>query len=291
MAVPTQLGVVPLFILMAKLGWTGSVWAVIVPVDRHRLRRLLHAAVPRRRRAGRADRGRARWTGARQIRIFWTVAVPAARPAAAILWLFTFMQVWTDFFWPLIALPTGQPHRPGRAQPAAERLLQGLQPGPRRHHAGHHPAPRPVRRRRPPARVRHHARSRQGMTTHTTPAATVESSPRAHFAHDFVWGVATASYQIEGAVAEDGRTPSIWDTFSRVPGAIAERRHRRRRLRPLPPDARRRGAARRPRRHVVPLLRGVAAGAAGRRSRSTRPASRSTTGSSTSCSATASRRG
>jgi beta-glucosidase len=37
---------------------------------------------------------------------------------------------------------------------------------------------------------------------------------------DFAWGVATAAYQIEGAVAEDGRSPSIWDTFSRVPGAI-----------------------------------------------------------------------
>jgi beta-glucosidase len=36
----------------------------------------------------------------------------------------------------------------------------------------------------------------------------------------FRWGVATASYQIEGAVNEDGRTPSIWDTFSRVPGTI-----------------------------------------------------------------------
>ncbi|MCM4083733.1 GH1 family beta-glucosidase [Paractinoplanes hotanensis] len=36
----------------------------------------------------------------------------------------------------------------------------------------------------------------------------------------FVWGVATASYQIEGAHDEDGRTPSIWDTFSRVPGAV-----------------------------------------------------------------------
>jgi beta-glucosidase len=37
----------------------------------------------------------------------------------------------------------------------------------------------------------------------------------------FVWGTATSAYQIEGAVAEDGRGPSIWDTFSRVPGAIA----------------------------------------------------------------------
>ncbi|MFI2663654.1 GH1 family beta-glucosidase [Micromonospora carbonacea] len=37
---------------------------------------------------------------------------------------------------------------------------------------------------------------------------------------DFIWGVATAAYQIEGAVAADGRAPSIWDTFCQVPGAI-----------------------------------------------------------------------
>lgn len=36
--------------------------------------------------------------------------------------------------------------------------------------------------------------------------------------HDFLWGTATAAYQIEGAVAEDGRSPSIWDTFSHTPG-------------------------------------------------------------------------
>lgn len=38
---------------------------------------------------------------------------------------------------------------------------------------------------------------------------------------DFIWGVATAAYQIEGAVSAAGRRPSIWDTFCRVPGAIA----------------------------------------------------------------------
>ncbi|MGW5925736.1 GH1 family beta-glucosidase [Streptomyces anulatus] len=37
---------------------------------------------------------------------------------------------------------------------------------------------------------------------------------------EFTWGVATAAYQIEGAVAEDGRSPSIWDTFSHTPGTI-----------------------------------------------------------------------
>ena len=37
----------------------------------------------------------------------------------------------------------------------------------------------------------------------------------------FKWGVSTSSYQIEGAAREDGRGPSIWDTFSRIPGAVA----------------------------------------------------------------------
>ncbi|MFJ7193842.1 GH1 family beta-glucosidase [Streptomyces bacillaris] len=37
---------------------------------------------------------------------------------------------------------------------------------------------------------------------------------------DFTWGVATAAYQIEGAVTEDGRSPSIWDTFSHTPGKV-----------------------------------------------------------------------
>ncbi|MEV7423477.1 GH1 family beta-glucosidase [Streptomyces sp. NPDC091212] len=40
------------------------------------------------------------------------------------------------------------------------------------------------------------------------------------FPRGFRWGTATAAYQIEGAAAEDGRTPSIWDTFSRVPGRV-----------------------------------------------------------------------
>ena len=45
------------------------------------------------------------------------------------------------------------------------------------------------------------------------------AAPRA-FPADFLFGVATAAYQIEGAAHEDGRTDSIWDAFSRVPGAV-----------------------------------------------------------------------
>ena len=40
------------------------------------------------------------------------------------------------------------------------------------------------------------------------------------FPEGFAWGTATASYQIEGAVAEGGRSRSIWDTFAHTRGAI-----------------------------------------------------------------------
>jgi beta-glucosidase len=42
------------------------------------------------------------------------------------------------------------------------------------------------------------------------------------FPPGFVWGSATAAYQIEGAAAEDGRKPSIWDTFSHAPGNVQD---------------------------------------------------------------------
>ena len=65
--------------------------------------------------------------------------------------------------------------------------------------------------------VRDDARSTQPRSI--VPEPTTASSPRV-FSDDFVWGSATASYQIEGGAAEGGRTPSIWDTFSHTPGKV-----------------------------------------------------------------------
>src|SRR6267142_7174981 len=71
-------------------------------------------------------------------------------------------------------------------------------------------------------------------STATTALSTVASQPvgfsgasgmsvpatSREFPKGFLWGSATASYQVEGAVNEDGRGPSIWDTFSHTPGKV-----------------------------------------------------------------------
>src|SRR3954465_14767189 len=61
--------------------------------------------------------------------------------------------------------------------------------------------------------------------TATVTSTSADSSGEAQraglrFPDGFVWGAATASYQIEGAANEDGRGVSIWDTFSRTPGKV-----------------------------------------------------------------------
>ena len=111
MAVPTQLGVVPLFIVMSKLGWIGSLWAVIVPSAVSAfgvfwMTQYLHEALPDELiEASRVD-------GASTLRTFWSVALPSARPGAAMLGLFTFIMTWTNFFWPFIILDPGNPTLP-----------------------------------------------------------------------------------------------------------------------------------------------------------------------------------
>jgi len=118
MAVPTQLGIVPLFIVMAQLGWTGRLVSVIVPgmvtaFGVFWMTQYLEEAVPYELiEAARID-------GCSMIRTFWHVVLPAARPAAAMLALFTFVGSWTNFFWPFIVLGSSNP-----TLPVAVQLLQ-----------------------------------------------------------------------------------------------------------------------------------------------------------------------
>jgi cellobiose transport system permease protein len=106
--VPPQLGIIPLFMLIAKLHWVDQLQAVILPTlvsgfGVFFMRQYLSEALPTELlEAGRVD-------GASTLRIFWRIVLPIARPAMAVLGMLTFMQAWNDFFWPIIALTQDNP--------------------------------------------------------------------------------------------------------------------------------------------------------------------------------------
>ena len=56
------------------------------------------------------------------------------------------------------------------------------------------------------------------VSTHSTQKEVQPALATAAFPPDFLWGAATSAYQIEGAVNEDGRVPSVWDRFASLPG-------------------------------------------------------------------------
>jgi cellobiose transport system permease protein len=109
LAIPNQLGIVALYIIMSKLPlgdgetWNGHLVAVIVPslvnaFGVFYMRQFILGAIP--------DEliESARVDGASTIRIYWNVVLPALRPAMAVLGLLTFVMIWNDFQWPLITL-------------------------------------------------------------------------------------------------------------------------------------------------------------------------------------------
>src|SRR5919198_267710 len=106
--VPPQLGIIPLFMLIAKLHWVNQLQAVILPTlvsafGVFFMRQYLGEALPvELLEAGRGD-------GASTFRIFWRIVLPIARPAMAVLFMLTFVQAWNDFFWPIIALTQDNP--------------------------------------------------------------------------------------------------------------------------------------------------------------------------------------
>jgi cellobiose transport system permease protein len=108
MMIPTQLGIIPLYLVMAKFQLVGKLPAVIVPsmvsaFGVFFMTQYLRTAVPGTLiEAARAD-------GCSTARILWHVVRPAARPAAAVLATLTFMTAWNDFFWPLVALNPDDP--------------------------------------------------------------------------------------------------------------------------------------------------------------------------------------
>jgi cellobiose transport system permease protein len=108
MMVPVQMGIIPLYMVMVKIHWTGQLQAVIVPFlvtgfGVFMMRQYAEQAIPDELiEAARVD-------GASTFRIFWSVVFPALRPAAAVLGLFQFMQTWNEFMWNFAVLTPDNP--------------------------------------------------------------------------------------------------------------------------------------------------------------------------------------
>ena len=100
--IPPQVGMLPLFLLMKALHLVNSYWGAVIPslatVFGIFLIRQFMLSVPQ------DLLEAARLDGAGELRIYWSVVMPLARPILATLATFMFMSTWNDFMWPLIVL-------------------------------------------------------------------------------------------------------------------------------------------------------------------------------------------
>ena len=108
MAVPVQMGIIPLLMLMEWFGWRGQITAIIVPFmvsgfGVFMMRQYCIQAIP--------DEllEAARMDGCSTFRIYWNVVLPALRPAMVVLGLLTFMTQWNEFTWALAVLTPANP--------------------------------------------------------------------------------------------------------------------------------------------------------------------------------------
>lgn len=100
---PMQLAYIPEFVIMVKLGWVGTLKALIVPAAANAfgifwMRQYITGAVP--------DEllDAALLDGCGFLRQYWHVALPTIRPGLAFLGIYTFVGAWNDYVWPLIVM-------------------------------------------------------------------------------------------------------------------------------------------------------------------------------------------
>ncbi|PPA71019.1 carbohydrate ABC transporter permease [Jeotgalibacillus proteolyticus] len=103
MMVPPQLGLIPQYYIITKLGWLSDLRAVIVPglIDAFGIfwmRQYISSNVP--------DElmDSAKIDGCSHVRVYWNIVVPIILPAFATLAIIKFMYMWNDFLWPLVVL-------------------------------------------------------------------------------------------------------------------------------------------------------------------------------------------
>ena len=102
LSIPSQVAVLPLFLLLKSMGFVNTYWGVVIPsmssifgifLVRQYVRSIPDDLLD----AARID-------GAGELRIFWSIVLPVCRPVLATLAIFTFMGTWNDFMWPLVIL-------------------------------------------------------------------------------------------------------------------------------------------------------------------------------------------
>ena len=107
MMIPQQLGIVPLYMIMAKIGWVDTLYALIVPGTVSAfgvfwMRQVIIATIPDDLlEAARVD-------GCSTFRVYRSIVLPNVRGSAAVFGLFAGMTAWNDFMWPLIILNSPQ---------------------------------------------------------------------------------------------------------------------------------------------------------------------------------------
>jgi cellobiose transport system permease protein len=103
MTVPTQLAIIPKYMIISELGWVDTLQAVSIPELASAfgifwMRQHIAATI--------SDElmQAARMDGASTWQIFWRIAFPIVRPAAFVIGLFGFVMAWNDFLWPFVVL-------------------------------------------------------------------------------------------------------------------------------------------------------------------------------------------
>ncbi len=102
LVIPTQVGMLPLFLMLKSVGLVNSYWGVILPsmatiFGIFLIRQFMLSLPDDLIDAARID-------GASEWRIYWSIVLPLARPVLVTLAIFAFMSAWNDFMWPLIVL-------------------------------------------------------------------------------------------------------------------------------------------------------------------------------------------
>ena len=102
LAIPAQVAMLPLFLMLKSMGLVNTYFGVLIPymatIYGLFLVRQFMVSIPDDLLAA------ARIDGASELRIYWNIVLPVARPVLATLAIFTFMSAWNDFMWPLIIL-------------------------------------------------------------------------------------------------------------------------------------------------------------------------------------------